>query len=303
MCPQANVSEILLGGNGKGSDNLFQLHQKKFTISHYIAERLKTPYDVNNKGNEISYFVQPCIYNNNIPENIRLVTGSSDLDLYSKGIEFFANASRQANQKDAWKNVKSWLLSLINVQNSTLDARYEKAIFFIDCNPSFASYTELALVAADRLIIPCTADGASVRALKNVFKIVYGVGADDDYIAMFSKDMKENNMELPKISLVLQNRNRNSDKKSSKAFDGVREQVASIKEEYMIKYPQFFTNNASVETVKDCNALLPIISHNGECISTLIAGQQYPVYGKKSNAAKTQINGIQEDIHNLISKI
>ena len=38
MCPQANVSEILLGGNGQGSENLFKIHDKKLTISHYIAD-------------------------------------------------------------------------------------------------------------------------------------------------------------------------------------------------------------------------------------------------------------------------
>ena len=301
MCPQSNVSEMLLGGNGTGENNLFKIHENKQTISHYIAERLKSPYNINLTGSETSYFIKPKDYNNKMPDNLRLVAGSSDLDLYSKGIEFFANASRQANQKDAWKNVKSWLASLIEVQESRLDARYKEAIFFIDCNPSFASYTELALVASDRLIIPCTADGASVRALKNVFKIVYGIGAEDDYIAMFSKDMRDNKLPLPIISLIVQNRNRNNSNRPSRAFDGVRENIKEVQEKYFTNYPDIFTNQSKVEAVKDCNALLPIVSYGGELLSDLVDGRQYPVYTKKSIANKKQLQSIIIDINRLIA--
>jgi cellulose biosynthesis protein BcsQ len=301
MCPQSNVSEMLLGGNGTGEENLFKIHNQKKTISHYIAERLKSPYNTSLTGSETSYYITPKDYNKKIPENIGLIAGSSDLDLYSKGIEFFANASRQANQKDAWKNVKSWLASLMEVQkNRLLNARYKDVVFFIDCNPSFASYTELALVASDRLIVPCTADGASVRALKNVFKIIYGIGAEDEFIASFSKDMKENNLTLPKIALIIQNRNRNNNKQPSKAFDGVRENIDDVQKQYFKEYPSFFAQNFKLETVKDCNALLPIISYGGEILSDLVAGKKYPVYKKDSTANQGQLKSILSDVERLL---
>ena len=38
MCPQANVSEILLGGNGKGQEKLDEFFSKDLTIASYLKE-------------------------------------------------------------------------------------------------------------------------------------------------------------------------------------------------------------------------------------------------------------------------
>jgi hypothetical protein len=46
---------------------------------------------------------------------------------------------------------------------------------FIDCNPSFSIYPELAMSASDRLIIPFSADGSSKRAARAVLALLYGI--------------------------------------------------------------------------------------------------------------------------------
>ena len=45
MCPQANVSETILGGNGKGADELKKLldGQNRQTIGGYFDSRLEQP--------------------------------------------------------------------------------------------------------------------------------------------------------------------------------------------------------------------------------------------------------------------
>jgi chromosome partitioning protein len=69
--------------------------------------------------------------------------------------------------------VHGWISDLIadihgswNVRDSTV---------FIDCNPSFSIYTELAMSASDRLIIPFSAGGSSKRAVRAVLALLYGI--------------------------------------------------------------------------------------------------------------------------------
>ena len=41
MCPQANISEMLLGGNGLGEENLVKFCDLRRTIAGYIRDRHK----------------------------------------------------------------------------------------------------------------------------------------------------------------------------------------------------------------------------------------------------------------------
>ena len=81
----------------------------------------------------------------------------------------------------------------------------------------FSPYTELAIIASNRLIVPCTADNASMRGLKNVFRLLYGSKKDDNY-TQFSEKILENKMSLPKIYRIAQNKSRSHQKNASKAF-------------------------------------------------------------------------------------
>ena len=61
---------------------------------------------------------------------------------------------------------------------ANITTKYRKTYFFIDCNPGFAIYTELAIFASDRLIVPCTGDFASLRGVKNVVETLYNPSGD-----------------------------------------------------------------------------------------------------------------------------
>ena len=52
-------------------------------------------------------------------------------------------------------------------------------LFILDCNPSFAIYTQLSLTAAENVIVPFTPDDSSRRAVENVVALLYGHGMDD----------------------------------------------------------------------------------------------------------------------------
>ena len=108
----------------------------KKTISGYIEDRLRNPYASPKTGS--TYVIQPYVHNKHIPENVYLVAGDEELEIQSSRV---SNATRPG-PPDAWRVVHSWVADLIS---DIKDSWSEKdATVFIDCNPSFTIYTELA---------------------------------------------------------------------------------------------------------------------------------------------------------------
>ena len=222
MCPQANVSEILLGGNGGGGSERLQIllnEEPSRTIGGYYYQRILHPHEA--LGREEDFLVRACGSNRNVPRNLYLVPGDPSLELQVQTIN---NISVQEIPSDAWRRVRSWVRDL----QDALEREHGKCAFFIDCNPSFSSYTEQAILAADKLIVPCTADGSSVRAIENVDQLVYGRGVPDSYRdASFSGKARTFQMALPEPHLVVMNRSTTYRRRSAKAFATMYELVKS----------------------------------------------------------------------------
>src|SRR5687767_12534328 len=65
MCPQANLSEIVLGGNGVGSERLDGLIQARKTIGGYFDDRINSPQQITNT--ETDYLIEAWKINNELP--------------------------------------------------------------------------------------------------------------------------------------------------------------------------------------------------------------------------------------------
>jgi chromosome partitioning protein len=101
---------------------------------------------------------------------------------------------------------------------------------FIDCNPSFSAYTGLAIIASDHLIVPCTADGSSARAITNIDQLLYGVDVPPSYKNVnFPARAKTYNLSLPTIHVVPLNRSTQYEQKAPKAFADMYEEIKSRK--------------------------------------------------------------------------
>ena len=299
LCPQANVSEMLLGGNGKGESNLQLCYDNQRTIASYIKAR----YDKSrfgNLGDEISYFVKVSDFNDEMPNNIYLLPGDMDLDICSTIINYLA----QAPEKKAWEKSRRFLVDLI--EPFIGGGRNRKKVFFFDCNPSFANYTEMAVVAADKVIVPCTADAASIRGIHNLFRMIYGIKvgkefSDDAIFDTFSSKIHEYAIQPPKVHLFIQNKSRVKEKKATEAFNAHIQEIKNIAENLKGKYPKHFTENDDlVLNVKDGNTLTSIINHTGLPLSK-VQPQFYTVYGKKTKANKSQITPLLGDIQQCLS--
>jgi cellulose biosynthesis protein BcsQ len=81
-------------------------------------------------------------------------------------------------------------------------------VAFIDANPSFSVYTQIALAAADRMIVPVMADDSSRRAIQNAFSLVYGLRLPSEIYSQYAFATKLNaaDRSLPKVRLIVKNR-------------------------------------------------------------------------------------------------
>lgn len=202
VCPQANLSELFLGGqeNGGGKSLIeIQGGGVRSTVGGYFQLRLPRPYE-SGDFEPNNFIVSARKWNELIPSNIDLVCGDPLLELQANAMSTLAN--NQIPGTNTWIKIVSWLVDFIN----SLTDEYDYV--FIDTNPSFSIYTQIALAAAERLVLPVMADDSSRRGIQNAFSLVYGMKLPSEIYAqhMFATKMAEGNMPMPKVHLIVKNR-------------------------------------------------------------------------------------------------
>jgi cellulose biosynthesis protein BcsQ len=227
VCPQANLSELLLGGQeNNGGANLLALHGRagRCSIGGYFQARLPKPYDkssIQPRG----YISRPSEFNNAIPRNISLLAGDPLLELQANAVSTLANT--QIPGTNSWASVASWLRDFLDICHGDFD------FCFVDMNPSFSMYTQIALAACERLVLPVTADDSSRRGIQNAMSLVYGLKLPSDVYAQhnFNSRMQEAGLQLPKVHLVAKNRLTqyiNTAKSYTAVLSGIEDDLASI---------------------------------------------------------------------------
>ena len=201
VCPQAKLSELFLGGlNQGGSKNLLSIQGliPRATIGGYFQLRLPSPYTVPN-FNANDYITQPCKYNRFIPENIDLLCGDPLLELQANAISTLAN--NQIPGTDTWLAIINWL-------NDFLRQTKKYDIVFLDTNPSFSMYTQIAMASTTKLMLPVMADDSSRRAIQNAFSLIFGLKLPSEIYSQyaFAEKMKKAGQDLPKVHMILKNR-------------------------------------------------------------------------------------------------
>lgn len=202
MCPQANLSELMLGGlNNKGSDRLLHRHgiTPRCSLGGYFQLRLPSPFTPPTFDSH-DFITKPCEYNPGMPKNIDLVCGDPLLELQSNAVNTLANQNIPGT--NAWVAVIDWLRDFL------LQLANEYDTVFIDCNPSFSLYTQIALASVDRIVLPVMADDSSRRAIQNAISLIYGLKLPSDIYAAyaFATKLRDAGRELPKIHMIAKNR-------------------------------------------------------------------------------------------------
>jgi len=300
MCPQANLSEIILGGNGVGGGKLETILKNKnqrLTVGGYFDERISSPHKIT--GTESSYLLRCGEYNDLMPQNLYLICGDPSLEIQAQAI---SQISSQTLPQDSWKNVHNWLNDLIQGCSRKYDP--ENVTIFIDCNPSFAAYTELSMIAAERLIVPCTSDGSSARAIDNVFALLYGKGAGEQYQDVnFNSKTKKFHMPLPVIHQVLLNRSTQYDKKASKAFgamfDEIKRRIESHRKD---SFSEFSGIDFNYDDIPDSHSVTIVCSHQGKPLFNVKPGK-YQIHNENPQVNEEPLNRYKDAIAKVISKL
>ena len=182
-----------------------------------------------------------------------------------------------------------------------------ETLVLIDCNPSFSAYTEQAILAAERLVIPCSPDGASARAINNASKLLYGHKVPDAYAsASFYKRVEQNGMEPPKIHLVLLNRSTIYSNKPSRAFRAMREQMqAEVSDLWQEDIGhEFFSNKEKdlFQDMPDAHTVAVVAAHLGMPIFSLRV-RSYQVNDNSTQVNEEPLQRYKDAIESIIDML
>lgn len=249
MCPQANLSELLSGGLvGNGGAKLAQLYLTqpyRKSIGGYFEYRIQATYNQQAIQPSPSDFIsQPCQVNPHIPTNVELIAGDSIVELQASFIS--AIATQTMPMVDPYVQVLRWVIDLLTPISDLYD------VVFVDTNPSFSIYTQIALAATNYLIVPVMADDSSRRALSNVLSLVYGYNLPAPHYQQhnFNSKMVNAGMNLPQIHIVVKNRMTQymgSARGYSAVLQSIDNEIAQMKQ----VSPQYFSQNNVIMDVRD----------------------------------------------------
>ena len=260
LCPQANVSEMLLlnsdvspntDDDEMSDDENYDVIHKNYdviskligqtpraTVAGYLEARLNSPFE---PIKDVSpYVCRPADFNKKLPVNLLLVCGDYLLEILSEAIR---QTSQLAIPVTAWRQVLSWIKDLTIALRQRSGNR--DILFILDCNPSFAIYTQLALAAAENLVVPFTPDDSSRRAVENVVALLHGHGIGDPKIEIyaklnFAKKAKEEGLDVPKFHTFVSNRVTLYRRRASKAFEAVSESIKGTVDALHKKHRQIY---------------------------------------------------------------
>jgi len=300
VCPQANLSELFLGGQeNSGGTSLLTLHGQvgRRSIGGYFQSRLPKPFD-NSAITPHAYISHPCEFNDAIPENIQLLAGDPLLELQVNAISTLANT--QIPGTDSWARVACWLRDYLEVCNDEFD------YCFIDMNPSFSMYTQIALATCERLVLPVTADDSSRRGIQNAMSLIYGLKLPSDVYAQhnFQSRMQSGGLTLPKIHLVAKNRlTQYID--TAKSYSAVLSGITSDLEAILQDIPSSFTF-AAVEDglceIRDFQTSGVVAFARGNPFVTMRPGT-LSVAGQRVKVNAEQLRRSREAVDELASRL
>ena len=273
VCPQANLSELFLGGlTKKGSEKLLQRQgaTPRASVGGYFQIRLPSPYTMPAGVNPKDFITQPSTLNSSIPANIDLICGDPILELQANAINTLAN--NQIPGTNTWIAVIRWLEELLDALKSEYD------VIFVDCNPSFSIYTQIALASIDRIILPVMADDSSRRAVQNALSLVYGLSLPSPIYTTYAFNTKlaAAGHGLPKVHLIAKNRITQYMGPAS-AYHAVLTAIDKDIVGLIKTHPQFFTfkkiSDGTVE-IRDFQTTGVVAFAKGSPFSKLQAGKQ-----------------------------
>lgn len=300
MCPQANLSELMLGGlSNKGSERLLERQGlvPRCSVGGYFQLRLPAPYSPP-AFNAHDFITKPNNYNKGVPANVDLVCGDPILELQANAVNTLAN--NQIPGTNPWIAVVDWLKDFLD----QITAEYD--VVFLDCNPSFSLYTQIALSTADRIVLPVMADDSSRRAIQNAFSLIYGLKLPSEIYAAyaFATKLRDAKRPLPKVHLIVKNR-LTQYMGAASAYAAVLQAIESDVSKLMKSNPEIFgfkkLDSGFVE-VRDFQTTGVVAFAKGLPFSKLPVGKQ-SINGHRVQVKDEYLANARSAMNDLVAKL
>jgi cellulose biosynthesis protein BcsQ len=308
MCPQANSSSMLMGGGKKSEKKLQELISKNEpqSVVGYITEAtLKGDAPMKN------YITKLNSINPNLTDNMYLISGDGNLELIAPLLSERAAATPLSAIDNPWIKIHSIVRKMTNKRLS----EERPCTFFIDTNPSFSIYTQLAIVGGQKLLVPINADDSSIFAITGLFNLIWGTSEAHPIYGKytFASKAKKHGFKLPQISFLLGNRFTQK-KGAAHAFKALsNEAITKMYEEYEKNPDKFEAASEAINNIEDFEKLYSIELRDFNSAGVVAANQGIPlskmvkniykVYGEKIQVAKTQRDLCKDAIETLVAKL
>ena len=314
LCPQSNVSMMLLGGGTKGEQNVlnFCTAATPTTVVGYLSQVI-----ANGAGaplpNPFDYIVSVETYNASLPKNLFLLCGDGNLEPMAPAISGAAAAPALTPTVQPWKWVHSVFTDLI----SNIAAVDEAAnwMVFIDTNPSFSIYTELAVSASLRLVVPVNADDSSRVATNAMFVLLHGQTPPHPIYGSwtFAAQAMKYGIIIPEIHVVVGNRLTQYEGAAS-AFKALSDATADTLFSAYKTHPGYFVKrNATSRNVeefrhaysvalRDFNTAGVVAAHLGRPLAKMEQGY-YKVHGNDVKVNADRVKECLEALDELVARI
>ena len=201
MCPQANSSMMLMGGGTEAESRLQELiiGDVPRTVVGYLTDSVLK----NDTSDVNKYLLKLQDSNSKLPSNLFLMAGDGNLELIAPLLAERADATPLSSTDSPWVEIHSIIRKF--TERTIFD---KPTTFFIDTNPSFSIYTQIAILSGQKLLVPINADDSSIYAISGLFNLIWGTEKSHPVYGKYTFAAKVDTfkMERPKIALLLGNR-------------------------------------------------------------------------------------------------
>lgn len=313
-CPQANISMMLLGGSNGEKEVLSLVGQSPSkTIAGYLGETLAATAGQPLPDSK-SFVSQVSTFNKEMPDNLYLLCGDGSLELMAPLLQYMSNQPiSSATQRSPWMKVRTMLRDFIHHFDEASDDK-DLAVF-IDTNPSFSIYTEMAISAADRLICPINADDSSRVSATAMVSLLYGSTPPHPLYSQYTYAAKAvaYGLSVPRIHIIVGNRLTQYDG-AAKAFAAMSDAASETFYRIFKNHQSYFTNrplsiydkdmfkDQFTQLLRDFNSCGVTTTHLGKLLSQMKQGN-YQVHTETILIKRERVAECLSAIDDLLSKL
>ena len=314
LCPQSNSSMMLLGGGTSGEQHVldFCTAATPKTVVGYLSQVI-----AGGSGaplpDPFGYIVKVRTHNNHLPGNLFLLCGDGNLEPMAPAISSAAAAPALTPSVQPWKWVHSVFAELLN--NVAARDPSSDWMVFIDTNPSFSIYTELAVAAARRLIVPVNADDSSRVATNAMFILLHGQSPPHPIYGSwtFAAQAAKYGLAVPAIHVVVGNRLTQYEGAAT-AFKALSDATADTLFSAYKLHAGYFTSRAATPhtldqfrnsysvALRDFNTAGVVAAHLGRPLSKMEQGY-YPVHGANVKVNTARVEECLDALNDLVARI